>query len=331
MIKSSSQCIQKTPTHNGLRVGTPTGAVMVASHDALLDLKHLPVQLTPAARAATVHPSLSSKSLLSLGQLCDHGCDYVLLDKSYVSVIQDGVVSVIGKRDTRTGLWFVDIEPNPSAAALPTQHPTYSHQANSAYEQSTKKDLINFLHRAAFSPSVSTWTKAIDSNFFATWPGLTADAVRKFLPKSLNTAKGHLKAARKNQRSTKVAPVPPPLMTTPSSPSQEPAVRTNFVYTKVVEVTGQIFTDQTGRFPVTSSKGNQYIMVLYDFDSNAILAEPMKNRSEREMVQVYTKMHTYLCRRGLKPRLQKLDNECPAGLKAFMADEDVTYQLALPL
>ena len=330
MIKSSSKCTQKFPTSNGLRVGTPTGAVMVASHNALLDLKHLPVKLSPAARAATVHPSLSSKSLLSLGQLCDHGCDYVLLDKSFVSVIQNGVVSVIGKRDIRTGLWFVDIEDNPAATTLPTQHPTYSHQANSAYEQSSKKDLINFLHRAAFSPSVSTWTKAIDNNFFSTWPGLTADAVRKFLPKSLNTAKGHLKATRKNQRSTKVSPVTPPLMTTPSSPSQEPAVRTNFVYTKVVEVTGKIFTDQTGRFPVTSSKGNQYIMVLYDFDSNAILAEPMKNRSEREMVQVYTKLHTYLCRRGLKPRLQKLDNECPAGLKAFMADEDVTYQLVPP-
>ena len=120
-------------------------------------------------------------------------------------------------------------------------------------------------------------------------------------------------------------------MTTPSSPSQEPAVRTNFVYTKVVEVTGQVFTDQTGRFPVTSSKGSQYIMVLYDYDSNAILAEPMKNRSERELVQVYTKMHTYLCRRGLKPWLQKLDNECPAGLKAFMEEEEIKYQLVPPL
>ena len=89
-------------------------------------------------------------------------------------------------------------------------------------------------------------------------------------------------------------------MTTPSSPLQEPAVRTNFVYTKVVEVTGQIFTDQTGRFPVTFSKGNQHIMVLYDYDSSAILAKPMKNRSESELVKVYTRMHTYLCRQGLK-------------------------------
>ena len=63
-----------------------------------------------------------------------------------------------------------------------------------------------------------------------------------------------------------------------------------------MEVTGNIFTDQTGRFPVMSSKGNQYIMVLYDYDYSAILAKPMKNRSESELVRVYTRMHTYLCR-----------------------------------
>ena len=83
-------------------------------------------------------------------------------------------------------------------------------------------------------------------------------------------------------------------MTTPSSHLQDLAVQKNFVYTKVVEVTGKFFTDQTGRFPVTSSKGNQYIMVLYDYDSSAILAEPTKNRSESGLVRVYTRMHTYL-------------------------------------
>ena len=107
-------------------------------------------------------------------------------------------------------------------------------------------------------------------------------------------------------------------MTTPSSHLQEPSVRTNSVYTKVVEVTGKTFTDQTGRFPVTSSKGNQYIMVLYDYDSSAILAELMKNRSKSELFRVYTWMHTYLCHRGLKLLLHKLDNECPAGLKTFL-------------
>ena len=47
-----------------------------------------------------------------------------------------------------------------------------------------------------------------------------------------------------------------------------------------MEITGKIYTDQTGRFPVTSSKGSKYLMVLYDYDSNAILSEPLKSRSE---------------------------------------------------
>ena len=37
------------------------------------------------------------------------------------------------------------------------------------------------------------------------------------------------------------------------------------------------YSDQTGRFPQRSSHRNKYIMVMYDYDSNAILAEPLKN------------------------------------------------------
>jgi hypothetical protein len=38
------------------------------------------------------------------------------------------------------------------------------------------------------------------------------------------------------------------------------------------EPTCQIYTDLRGRFPIRSNRGNQYIFVLYDYDSNAILA-----------------------------------------------------------
>ena len=37
------------------------------------------------------------------------------------------------------------------------------------------------------------------------------------------------------------------------------------------------FSDLTGTFPKKSSRGNLYVMVLYDYDSNAILAEPIKD------------------------------------------------------
>jgi hypothetical protein len=278
LITKTTQCIGKIPTTNGLRVSIPNEQTMQATHNAALDFQHLPTPTNRSARQAFVQPNLK-QSLISLGQLCDHGCNYVLLDKHYASVIKDGVTSVIGLRNPTNGMWLVNVEPSDGPTLLPNQHPTYQHQANSAYEQKTKVQLIDFLHRACFSPPISTWTQAIEKNFFATWPSLTADAVRKCLPKSLATAKGHLKAAPKNLRSTsKTCPTLAPtdantVMTTPTSSH----IQTHLVYAKVISITGQIYSDQTGRFPVTSSRGNQYIMIVYDYDSTAILAEPIKN------------------------------------------------------
>jgi hypothetical protein len=110
----------------------------------------------------------------------------------------------------------------------------------------------------------------------------------------------------------------------------EPKTRTNMVYVKAIEATGQIYTGQTGRFPTTSSRGNKYIMILYDYDSSAILAEPLKSKSESEMIRAYSKLHKYILDRGLEPRLQKLDNECPTGLKRFMKQNEVDYHIVPP-
>ena len=48
--------------------------------------------------------------------------------------------------------------------------------------------------------------------------------------------------------------------------------------TKLHILENKIYTDQTGIFPVTSSKGNKYIIVAFEADSNNIVAEPMKSR-----------------------------------------------------
>ena len=111
-------------------------------------------------------------------------------------------------------------------------------------------------------------------------------------------------------------------MTTPSS-SNKPRIQTNWVFMKPAEISGKVATDQSGRFPTTSSKGNKYLMVLHEYDSNTILAKPMKNRSEAELVRSYTTLHEYLCLRDLKPNLHVLDNECPSGLKKFMTNDRV--------
>ena len=57
----------------------------------------------------------------------------------------------------------------------------------------------------------------------------------------------------------------------------------------------KIYSDQPGRFPKKSSHGNQYIMVLTEVDSDAILVEPMKNRTAREMIRAYQVLQCQFC------------------------------------
>jgi hypothetical protein len=62
--------------------------------------------------------------------------------------------------------------------------------------------------------------------------------------------------------------------------------KTNFVYAMIVD-TGLIHTKLTGHFPTTPVKGNTYFLVLYDYDTNNILTEPIKSRGDQEMVRAY--------------------------------------------
>ena len=58
------------------------------------------------------------------------------------------------------------------------------------------------------------------------------------------------------------------------------------------------FSDLTGALPQKSSRGKLYVMVVYDFDNNVILAEPIKNRQSATIRNVFLKMHKILKSRG---------------------------------
>jgi hypothetical protein len=97
--------------------------------------------------------------------------------------------------------------------------------------------------------------------------------------------KGHLDQTRQNQRTTK----PRPTTIVPDSddpclaeadefiPSGSPT-KTHQRFATFMEPTGQIYTDQTGRFVSPSSNGNNYLMILYDYNSNFIFASSMPKR-----------------------------------------------------
>ena len=154
--------------------------------------------------------------------------------------------------------------------------------------------------------------------------------------------KGHLDQTRKNQRSTKSTPPLPPLPSPETEISDEDAVfpcsdpatntRTHHCYAAVVEPSrGQIYSDQTGKFVVASSTGNNYILVVYDYDSNSILlVEPIRSRTGPCILTAFTVIHARLVSAGLRPQLQRLDNECSEALKTFLTAEAIKFQLVPP-
>jgi hypothetical protein len=112
-------------------------------------------------------------------------------------------------------------------------------------------------------------------------------------------------------------------------PDLDHGMKTQFVYAATIDA-GKIYTDQTGRFPVVSSKGNKYIMILYDYDSNAILAQPIKDRTSPELLRALQVVEQELVARGLKPILMKLNNEASKLLKTYLYQQNITFKLVPP-
>jgi hypothetical protein len=91
-----------------------------------------------------------------------------------------------------------------------------------------------------------------------------------------------------------------------------------------------VYSDQTGHFPTTSSSGNNQVFVLYDYDSNSIHAVPMASKTAQDILAAYTSTANTLIKAGLRPKLQRMDNECSAVLKQFMETQNIQYQLVPP-
>ncbi|KAI2496142.1 hypothetical protein MHU86_18373 [Fragilaria crotonensis] len=327
--------INKRITSTPIGITNPNGTVMYSTHEADLDIPCLPA----AARRVHIVPALKSHSLLSMGQLCDAGCE-VVFSAAAVHVHHNDKLIMSGDRSPLTGLWHLDLV-NVTPALPPTPPANNLHLSFAAIASTTPADLVAFAHATMFSPALSTLKTALDRGYVPDFHGLTTKTLSRYPPLSVAMIKGHLDQSRKNLRSTKAHTTDAPVAPSPDDedddtsshfPLSEPQnTRTHHCFAAIFEpATGQIHTDQTGRFIVASSTGNNYILVLYDYDSNSILVEPMRNRTGACILTAFKVLHARLVAAGLRPRLQRLDNECSTALKTFLTAEDIDYQLVPP-
>ena len=140
------------------------------------------------AKKAHIFPDMK-KNLLSVPVLCDAGCN-CNFEKDKVVITKENKTIMEGPRDPTTNLWNVTIGPPTNTNKI--KENAIIQTANSAYQQRTAAELQAYLHATLCAPTVATLIKAINNNFLPTFPGLTAKAIRRYLPKSIQTAMGHL-------------------------------------------------------------------------------------------------------------------------------------------
>ena len=82
------------------------------------------------------------------------------------------------------------------------------------------------------------------------------------------------------------------------------------VYLMVLDIrrtNGTIYTDLTGVFPVTSTRGKKLLYIAYSYDANGILWETMKSKNNSEMSRVFKTVYEKLEKRGIKPKFHDME------------------------
>ena len=328
------------------------------------------------------------RPLLSVGKACDAGCD-VTFNSTHCNFTKDGHLLLRGYRDRHTGLYLLprtarttdDLPPPPIDRPVTrtsvddlnvrshdrhTGHGFNLHQplglglsrqmpcrALSAYQQRTIPQLIRYLHACAGFPTTDTWIQAINQGYFLGWPGLDASRVYKHLPKSEETALGHLKLNRQGTRSTSKGENESPEddkdgsnTSKGASPEQTPNTdvpeerktsettgrKRNVVVSSfpLKDLKGIVGTDQTGRFPTISDRGHKYIFMMCDVDTDLIYAVPIKSRKTGELIRAFKEAYETLVSCGFEPILHRTDHETSTDLIAAIKAKGLDYELMPP-
>ena len=327
-------CDDVTPAIIPKNVLLPTSEVISSTHDAYLPI----YSVSRNATSATIFPDLTNSSLLSIGKLCDDNC-VATFTKNKLQVVKNNRIILEGTRNFSDGLWDVPLYKQPRKPYL---------SANAIInKKKSKEQLANYYHACCFSPCISTLTQAIKNGNFHSWPGLQNLSLYKHMKRTIATSMGHLDQEQQGLQSTKSYKdaLLSPASVTPSiklnsditddffpTTSKLPVIKTHDCVAKIIPFTqaNKGFMDLTGRFPHISTRGCEYILVVYDYDSNAILVEALKNRRGSEITRAWNKIHSRLKNRGAAPNIYVLDNECSADLKLAMTEQNIDWQLATP-
>jgi hypothetical protein len=92
-----------------------------------------------------------------------------------------------------------------------------------------------------------------------------------------------------------------------------------FVFAAFVDThTGIIYSDLTRMFPFMSFKGNICFLIVYHYETNAILALPISNFSDERILAAYQQQFKLLKLKGHKITLNVMDDQKNRVIKKYL-------------
>ena len=303
-----------------LQVTLPNGAVISSTHVGKLPLSGSPAVSTPFY----VFPDTDlQQSLISFSALCnEHNC-VITLTRTDVSIRQGTKLLFHGTKSPEDTLWHIDLD------VLSSSMPTAA--CNNAYKTDTDADFVAFVHASFGYPTHSTFLHAVRMGWLSQYPRLTAAMVSANPPHAIATAKGHLDQTRQVKKSRR-GRIPSARVHVPSEYHTAIADDDLFddpdICVKTYDLTDPIHADLTAKFPVTSRKGNQYLLVACWHGYCHF--EAMPSRTASSYVHAYTNVLAFFRGLGRTPSILRLDNETSGKLEAYLAAEHITMQFVPP-
>ncbi len=93
---------------------------------------------------------------------------------------------------------------------------------------------------------------------------------------------------------------------------------------------GVVYNNLTGNFPFVSFNGSVCFLVIYHYEANAIMAMPIARLDDQSIFNACKANFHKLAQKGLKPKLNVMDNQATKHIKQFLMEEKCKLQLVEP-
>jgi len=264
-----------------------------------------------ATGSGTYHPSIDLKpievsifddrdlhrSLLSTADYTNQGC-VVIYTATDLKVIKDDKLILQSFKNLDEKLWTVPTPPTTTINNL------IHHQIDAEYVMWTSSTFGN----------CSDWTlnEAVKRGYLTNYPRLTSKMICTNMPNSLATAQAHHRLRIQN-RSKKTD-----FTNTPT----EEGIIASITCSNDFNLTNH--SDATGRLPMQSSKGNNYILV--SVFQNYIYGVGMPTRTNESYLSAFSATIEHFKSLGVPPTFQRMDNETSTLVEEFFKSEDIKME-----